>query len=82
MRYTTWDQIIDIWENYRYLTEYHPQFTKLQALEYMRKPLHKLNSSERRKYRAKARKLKNHTIKYEKAHCYQLSRHLQAVINL
>ena len=83
MRYTKWDIISDIWENFTHLAEYNvQQNTKLQALEYMRKPEHKLSVNDRRKLRAKTRKIKNHTIKYEKADCYRLTRQIQAVINL
>jgi hypothetical protein len=82
MRYTKWDIVTDIWENFAHLTQDPQHNTKLQALVYMRKPEHKLSVSDRRKLRAKTRKIKNHTIKYVKADCYKLTQQIRAVINL
>lgn len=82
MRCTKWDIVSDIWENFTHLTKDNQYNTKLQALVYMRKPEYKMTLSDKRKLRAKARKIKNHTVKYVKADCYKLTKQMQAVINL
>lgn len=86
MRYSDtlhdWELIHAIWEEYRHLIEpVTPYDFKRRAVIYMGKRNKKLSSTDLRRLRAKARKMKNSTIKTEKALGRELAKQLQWAYN-